>query len=377
MGRFFSALLIAVLLSGNAAALTKEQKKIYDSGINRFNVAAASVCSGFAGGNNAEIAYNFFVSKGLSPQQTAGIVGNLQAESGQELDPNASNGKTIGIAQWLLSGRAVNLKAFAAASGRDYLTLEVQLEFIWFELTGEPPTVGVTGANRKGAYDALLASTTVEDAAKIIFDLYEAPGDSSLPKRTEYAKAALAAFGSGEQTASVCAGIGGIDRFPLNATRSDIEGGSSNASGSATWCYTSETNCHHDYNAADIHAPEGIEVVAAKAGEVISVTDAVGGVGSRVTVHGDDGEFIYYYAHMGYGTLQVAEGDKVSVGQTIGLVGSAAQAVGTAPHLHYDMLPAGQYSFRVNCSGAECDGYPFVDVQPILKKVYESQVANQ
>src|SRR5262245_59249479 len=51
-------------------------------------------------------AFTFFVSKGLTPIQAAGIVGNLDQESG--VDPNSvqyGGGPGRGIAQWSVGGR--------------------------------------------------------------------------------------------------------------------------------------------------------------------------------------------------------------------------------------------------------------------------------
>jgi hypothetical protein len=47
-------------------------------------------------------AMDFFISKGYTPEQAAGIVGNLQAESGANLRTDAvgDQGRAYGIAQW-------------------------------------------------------------------------------------------------------------------------------------------------------------------------------------------------------------------------------------------------------------------------------------
>jgi hypothetical protein len=55
--------------------------------------------------NNAALVYNYFLNKGMSPAQAAGITGNLMVESYPEINPSAFNpeggGKgAFGIAQW-------------------------------------------------------------------------------------------------------------------------------------------------------------------------------------------------------------------------------------------------------------------------------------
>ena len=89
---------------------------------------------------NDQAAYDYFVGKGLAPFQAAGIVGNLDQESG--VDPSAvqSGGPGRGIAQWSVGGRwdtdsGDNATAYAAQQGQSVWSLQLQLDFIWYELT--------------------------------------------------------------------------------------------------------------------------------------------------------------------------------------------------------------------------------------------------
>src|ERR1051325_10039043 len=90
---------------------------------------------------NDQTAYNFFVGKGLTNVQAAGIVGNLDQESG--VNPNAvqyGGGPGRGIAQWSVGGRwdtsyHANAVWFAGQRGESVWSLNLQLEFIWYELT--------------------------------------------------------------------------------------------------------------------------------------------------------------------------------------------------------------------------------------------------
>lgn len=145
--------------------------------------------------------------------------------------------------------------------------------------------------------------------------------------------------------------------FPLKTTQATIikDG----------WCYKSQKNCHHDYNAADIFAPTGTPVLAARGGTVVSAKDHDNStVGSRIVIKGDDGN-IYYYAHMGDGTLIVQANQQVTAGQQLGQVGVNADAMGTKRHLHFDILP-GSVGKRPSCSGSACSSYPFINPQPAL-----------
>lgn len=73
--------------------------------------------------SNVQYVFNQALAQGYTPQQAAGIVGNLQRESGPNLDPNAVNpgdGRdgtdSIGIAQWN-STRAENLLNYDPTTG--------------------------------------------------------------------------------------------------------------------------------------------------------------------------------------------------------------------------------------------------------------------
>lgn len=154
--------------------------------------------------------------------------------------------------------------------------------------------------------------------------------------------------------------------FPLQISKEALSGNS------PAWCSASTSNCHHDYNAADIFAPTGTTVVAYRAGTVIRASDFdTSRVGSRVTIKGDNGN-IYYYAHMGEGTIRVTEGQQVSAGTPLGQVGTSADAVGTPSHLHIDELPGDQFDARMSCSGAGCSSYPFINVQATLSRLFNT-----
>lgn len=140
------------------------------------------------GNENAEKAFNFFVSKGLTDFQAAGIVGNFIAESNVRPEAVNSIGCT-GIAQWCF-GRKNKLKALP-----DYKTLEVQLNFAWDEMTGPYKT---------RVLDRLKATTNSDDATEVIMRYYEVPYTQNQPeyqpeleKRQKFARSVLAKYGGG------------------------------------------------------------------------------------------------------------------------------------------------------------------------------------
>lgn len=153
-------------------------------------------------------------------------------------------------------------------------------------------------------------------------------------------------------------------RFPLATTKSVITGSS------PRWCYTSNSNCHHDYNAADIFAPTNTSVVSPVSGTVVNVqpdTANTSNIGARVQIRDSYGR-LWYMAHMKSGSLLVSLNSYVTKGQQIGVVGYSSDAAGTDPHLHIDMLVG--YSSRPSCSGTTCTSYPFVNNQPLLREAY-------
>jgi hypothetical protein len=127
-------------------------------------------------GTNAERAQqamDYFIAQGWTPEQAAGIVGNLQKESG--LDPRAylSNGKeeSFGIAQWNSVGspeRVAAAKRVMGVSDIREATFEQQLGFIQYEL--------VNGETRAATQ---LRSTSSASSAAESFDIYYERSDGS------------------------------------------------------------------------------------------------------------------------------------------------------------------------------------------------------
>ena len=158
-------------------------------------------CSGAGGENvgetesdlftNDQAAYDYFVGKGLTSFQAAGIVGNLDQESG--VNPNAiqSGGPGRGIAQWSVGGRwdtdsGDNAVAYAKQKGQSVWSLSLQLDFIWYELT----TYSGYGLSK------LKATTNVTDATVVFQTDFEGCGTCLQSQRVQYAKNVLAAYGN-------------------------------------------------------------------------------------------------------------------------------------------------------------------------------------
>lgn len=113
--------------------------------------------------SEASRAYDVFTRRGLNSAQAAGIIGNLQFESSlnPRLEVMDTNGRlSRGIAMWQ-PPRWQNLLTFAA--GRDPWSLDIQLEFLLYELEAYPEL---------GLRD-LLSATSVSEAAVAFQNKFE------------------------------------------------------------------------------------------------------------------------------------------------------------------------------------------------------------
>jgi hypothetical protein len=141
---------------------------------------------------NAHPAYSYFVGQGLTPVQAAGIVGNLEQESG--VSPTIAQyggGPGRGIAQWSTGGRwdtdaDDNVAWYAQQQGQSEYSLTLQLAFIWYELQ--------TFSNY--GLSSLRASTSVSSATIAFQNDFEGCGTCAQSTRIAYAQAVLSAYGS-------------------------------------------------------------------------------------------------------------------------------------------------------------------------------------
>lgn len=89
------------------------------------------------------------------------------------------------------------------------------------------------------------------------------------------------------------------------------------------------------HNAIDIMADRGTPVIAAAPGTIEKLYFSDGGGGVSAYVRSDDGQWIYYYAHLDAYAPGLAEGQRVARGAPIGTVGSTGNASPQGPHLHF------------------------------------------
>jgi hypothetical protein len=103
--------------------------------------------------SNAAKAIEFFVNKGLTPEQASGIAGNLAKESNFNPTAVGDNGSSYGIAQWH-NERWDKLKSWSAKNGKNSADFEAQLEFLWWELENTAKSSLMDLKNQSTPYDA-------------------------------------------------------------------------------------------------------------------------------------------------------------------------------------------------------------------------------
>ncbi len=142
--------------------------------------------------SNEHTAFNYFVAKGLSGVQAAGVVGNLMQES--NVIPTSvqyGGGPGRGIAQWSVGGRwdtdrGDNVVAYASSTGGSRWALNTQLDFIWHELE-----------NFSGyGLSALRGSGSISAATITFQDRFEGCGECDESTRIKYAEQVLSAYGA-------------------------------------------------------------------------------------------------------------------------------------------------------------------------------------
>lgn len=301
------------------------------------------------GNNNIEKVWNMLLDLGYSESARAGILGNMQVESGVE--PTRSQyggGPGMGLCQWEKSfsgdsGRWNQLEAFCAQNGFNALSIEGQCRFLNFELT--QTTAGSIGAGfklRTGmTVQQFKSCNDVYEATKAFLLGFEIPGggvDAQMQNRYPYAQQFYETYhGYGEKLSM------GSD-------------GDGIATGNMVWpapgvsyitqYYSGPRYDLGQHQAIDIGTPLGTTLVASDGGTVEAIATGYGNMylsssgmatyGNYVLINHGNG-MKTRYAHMS--EVDVQQGQKVSKGQAIGLSGNSGNSSG--PHLHFETINNG------------------------------------
>lgn len=187
----FRTLLLTVAMCIGSAAVAAPAAMAGPAGIGAgLGAAAKPAKPAKPARTKAEIAFDFFRSKGLSKAQAAGIVGNLEQESSVRPGAMQEGGPGRGIAQWSVGGRwdkspRDNVMWFAKMHHTSAWKLTTQLSFIWYELTNFP------GYGLK----QLRAARNVAEATRAFEAHYEVCGTCNEPRRIAMAQTALREYG--------------------------------------------------------------------------------------------------------------------------------------------------------------------------------------
>jgi hypothetical protein len=190
MSRLWLALIVATICAGCTSEVDVTEQP--DNPADVDPPSDMPPASEYALSNAEQTAFNYFVNKGLTATQSAGIVGNLIQESNViATSVEYGGGPGRGIAQWSVGGRwdtshSDNVTAYANQQGTSRWALATQLDFIWYELT----TFSGYGLAQ------LKSATTVTGATVAFMAKFEVCGTCNQSGRIAYANQVLAAYGS-------------------------------------------------------------------------------------------------------------------------------------------------------------------------------------
>lgn len=168
---------------------------------------------------NARNAFQMLQGMGYKPHVAAGLVGNLMQESGWDINTKAvgDNGNSFGAVQWNGPRRRA-FKQWAAQNGFPESGLGTQIAYLDHEMK----------TSERGAYDALMGTGTVQEAAVTGSRKFWRPGDPRNKNRMKYAQAVLTdaiqtgAIGGGGGSSNLVGASGG-DMLQQPVMRGNLE----------------------------------------------------------------------------------------------------------------------------------------------------------
>ena len=187
------------LLTGNDYGVTE-----FD--FNEFLNGSFSDVGSFVGNSIQERVWWALRDAGYSAEATAGVMGNIEAESG--FNPEIIEGGSgigFGLCQWSY-GRRTQLEAYAASKGVEPSDVDTQIEFLLGEIT---PGGGANGyasynlmSNHGYTANDWKNASTPEEAAEIFCWIFERPGIPRMDVRKEAARRYYEQFKDAERPAT-------------------------------------------------------------------------------------------------------------------------------------------------------------------------------
>ena len=163
-----------------------KKNKEYEAAQDEFKEAFLAACTTGTGtrdtsgppsssGSQAKLVWDTLLAHGLTPEAAAGILGNLQQESGIDPTTIQNGGPGMGLAQWSRGGRwdsgSNSLLSFAAVRGLDPWNAATQVQFMLWEMEQ-----GWGGFN----LDSYKRMTDIAEATVYFHDVFERSADSGV-----------------------------------------------------------------------------------------------------------------------------------------------------------------------------------------------------
>ena len=159
-----------------------------------------------------KLIWRYLLEKTGNEYGTAAIMGNLMAESsmnpkcatGKKKTPNytedadsgavdfKNDGVAYGLAQWCYHTRKAALRDLATLRGASVGSLDLQMEYLWMEMSEKYKTV----------WNAVCNATNVREASDIVMLKYEKPantGEAAKQKRAIYGQMYYDQFAEGKK----------------------------------------------------------------------------------------------------------------------------------------------------------------------------------
>ena len=326
------------LLTGNDYGVTE-----FD--FNEFLNGSFSNVSGFVGNTAEEKVWWALRDAGYSKEATAGVMGNIYAESGfDESVIEGGSGIGFGLCQWSF-GRREKLEAYASSKGVSASDLNTQIEFLLGELTPGGGANGYATYNLMNNHgytpDDWKNATTPEQAAEAFCWIFERPGIPRMDVRTSAARRYYNQFKDAERPSG---GSGNVTS--IQAVLPNYPFSSSSGFGWRTHPIYGDSRFHQG---TDIPAPTGTEIATLGSGIIKEIVHSSSGRGNYIRIDHQNGlETVYQHCSRFASGLSV--GSTVSQGQIIAYVGSTGDSTGA--HLHLEILvPTGQGEHSSGFSG--------------------------
>lgn len=224
--------------------------------------------------------------------------------------------------------RARRMMTTAAAS----LSAMAAVGLLAFGLT--TPLGAMLGGDDASMTSAAALSSASGASSDEEIQAFVAADDASAPSLDRIDDYEAASFSDMAESA----GINTAGAFFVNDPTADIQ-----------WPFSVGTGMSYGYGMRSGRMHQGIDftpgngapIQAIADGTVRIATESGGGYGVHVYIdHVIDGQAVTsHYAHMQYGSLRVTAGQKVEVGDVIGLVGDTGHSFGA--HAHFELLKGG------------------------------------